>query len=170
MHKSWEIFLWRIFQLSSIYRYGGKLSTCLSSKYVWCKINLCTHIWKDDLGRIFWPWLIFERQAIAIREQRLDVRDVLATCEMGIRLLVKAMKRWFWNGDKSGRKSNGKGDYNIKASYIYIPERHSTLPWGVWQCVKMGQIKVANEMIMTFWPNILTSAMASFLFVMRKIR
>ena len=53
---------------------------------------------------------------------RLNVRDVPATCEMGIRLLVKAMKRRFWNGNKSGRKSNGKGDYNIKA-YTCPPQK-----------------------------------------------
>ena len=79
VHKSSEIFLCLIFHLSSIHSYGENL---VSSKYGRCKSNFCTHIWKDELGCIFWPWLIFERQAIAIREQRLNVKDVLATCEM----------------------------------------------------------------------------------------
>lgn len=115
----------------------------------------------------FCPWIIFERPILEANRGRLDVRDVLATCEMGIRLLVKAMKRWFWNGNKSGRKSDGEGDYNIKAG-----AHHKRLPQGWISVWPMRQITVD---ILTLWHltchfNLFSRPHNWSLFVRMKIR
>ena len=116
----------------SIHPYPRGKTWCTSfiwRRYIWFNVNhiLAPIFEKVTLGPCFCPWIIFERPILEANRGRLDVRDVPATCEMGIRLLVKAMKRWFWNGNKSGRKSNGKGDYNIKAGG-HIPAQHKRLP------------------------------------------
>ena len=41
-------------------------------------------------------------------KERLSLKDVLITCGMEIGLLVKAMKRRFWNRVKAGHKAHKK--------------------------------------------------------------
>ena len=140
VHKSLGIFFCWVFTIlfgnghwpyPSIHTQEGEVGgACSSSEYsvygsIW--ITFLHPYLKRWPWTCFCPWIIFERPILEANRGRLDVRDVLATCEMGIRLLVKAMKRWFWNGNKSGRKSNGKGDYNIKAGG-HIPAHHKRLP------------------------------------------
>ena len=45
-------------------------------------------------------------------KERLSLKDVLITCGVEIGLLVKAMKRRFWNRVKAGHKAHKKGDYH----------------------------------------------------------